>query len=247
MNDDIVSFRLLVVPAGALTVGLWREAARLASAPMEVVDASGADAADKLAQNNFDFVVIDGSVDRAERAAIAAAARRHTPAPYVLVAAPTGAVDTGHADEVFDTPGDLISARALISRLIRQRIPSRVLVVDDSSTMRSIVRKVLSASRYAMEVSEAANGHQAITAINSDGVDIVILDCNLPEFDGFEILRTIRKKKGNIGVVMMTATVDERLSRTAIAEGAVGFLKKPFYPADLDEILNMYFMRPAGA
>ena len=246
MSDEFISFKLLVVSGGAQVAALWRQAARQASMPVEFVDASGAQAAVKLAQTDFDFVVVDGALGSAECAAVAAEARRRIPAPYVAIAA-IGSVVTEDADEIIDAPGDLKSARASIERLIRQRVPSRVLVVDDSSTMRTIVRKILSASRYAFNISEAANGHQAITAINSGEIDIVILDYNMPEFDGLEILRTIKKMRDDIGVVMMTAAVDEHLSRSAIAAGAAGFLKKPFYPADLDEVLSRHFTRPAGA
>jgi CheY-like chemotaxis protein len=129
----------------------------------------------------------------------------------------------------------------VVERLIRCCIPARVLIVDDSGTMRSIVRKVLGASRYTFDVGEASNGHEAITELKNGAFDVVILDYNMPGLNGLEILRAIRKLEMRLGVVMMTTTVDDTIARAAIAEGAAGFLKKPFYPADIDQLLDRYF------
>jgi FixJ family two-component response regulator len=63
----------------------------------------------------------------------------------------------------------------------------------------------------------------------------------MPGLNGLEILRAIRKLEMRLGVVMMTTTVDDTIARAAIAEGAAGFLKKPFYPADIDQLLDRYF------
>ena len=72
-----------------------------------------------------------------------------------------------------------------MERCIRARLPKRVLIVDDSSTVRSVVRKVLQASRFKLEAEEAADGSAAIELAKKKRFDIVFLDCQMPGLDGF--------------------------------------------------------------
>jgi CheY-like chemotaxis protein len=116
-------------------------------------------------------------------------------------------------------------------------VPSRVLVVDDSSTTRGIVRKILSASRFRMEIAEAKEGIEALKQIGSGRFDLVILDYNMPGLNGVETLSEIKRQYPRLGVVMMTATPDEAIAEKARKAGAAAFLKKPFYPSDIDAAL----------
>jgi CheY-like chemotaxis protein len=106
--------------------------------------------------------------------------------------------------------------------------------------MRSIVCKILAGSRFVLEVSEAEEGQDALTKI-ANGCDLVLLDCNMPGIDGFETLAQIRQVAPRVDVVMMTATEDEAMSGRAQASGAVAFLKKPFYPADIDAVITRIY------
>lgn len=241
MTTDLVSLKFLVVSSNEPFFTLWRESARLASVPVEFVGSACVSAGDELAKGDIDIVILDDSIIAARREALIAAARQCDPAPQIVVATADGGQPVDSADLTVAAPGDLNAARALLERFIRCCIPVRVLVVDDSGTMRSIVRKVLSASRYTFDVGEATNGHEAITELKNGAFDVVILDYNMPGLNGLDILRTIIKMEMKIGVVMMTTTVDDGIAKAAIAEGAMGFLKKPFYPADIDQLLDRYF------
>jgi CheY-like chemotaxis protein len=241
MTADLISLKFLVVSGDDPFFALWRESARLASVPVEFVGSACTAAADELAKGDIDIVILDGAMIDARREVVIAAARQCDPPPQIVVAASGGSPAVENADITVAAPSDLNAARAMVERLIRCCIPARVLIVDDSSTMRSIVRKVLSASRYTFDVAEATNGHEAITELKNGAFDVVILDYNMPGLNGLEILRAIRTMELNIGVVMMTTTVDDGIARAAIAEGATGFLKKPFYPADIDQLLDRYF------
>jgi CheY-like chemotaxis protein len=106
--------------------------------------------------------------------------------------------------------------------------------------MRSIVRKILSGSRFALEVSEAEAGTDALNQV-ANGFDLVLLDCNMPGIDGFETLAQIRQIAPRVDVVMMTATEDEAMAGRARASGAAAFIKKPFYPADIDAIITRLY------
>jgi CheY-like chemotaxis protein len=245
MTADLISLKFLVVSGDEPFFTLWRESARLASVPVELVGAACTAAGDVLAKGDLDIVILDGTMVEARREDVIAAARQCNPPPLIVVAAAPGRT-VANVDFVVAAPGDLNAARAVVERLIRCCIPARVLIVDDSSTMRSIVRKVLAASRYTFDVGEASNGHEAVTELKSGAFDVVILDYNMPGLNGLEILRAIRKLEMKLGVVMMTTTVDDGIARQAIVEGAVGFLKKPFYPADIDQLLDRYFENGAA-
>jgi CheY-like chemotaxis protein len=112
-----------------------------------------------------------------------------------------------------------------------------VLVVDDSSTMRSIVRKILSASRFRMQVEEASEGIAALKQIASGHFELVILDYQMPGLNGLETLSEIKRKTPQVSVVLMTSGPDEALAERARAAGAAAFLRKPFYATDIDLVM----------
>ena len=144
-------------------------------------------------------------------------------------------------DGVVTKPTSLEQAKAVIERCIRVRLPKRVLVVDDSATMRSIVRKLLSASRFRLEIAEAQEGIEALKQIGAGKFDFVFLDYNMPGLNGVETLSEIKRQYPRTGVVIMTSTQDDAVAERARVAGAAAFLKKPFYAADIDAVLNSVY------
>ena len=147
----------------------------------------------------------------------------------------------GGADGVVVKPANLDQAKKLVERCVRLRLPNRVLVVDDSLTMRSIVRKILVASRFRLELAEAQEGVDALKQIATGKFDLVFLDYHMPGLNGVEALTAIKRQQPNLHVVMMTSTKDDAIAEQARRAGAAAFLKKPFYPADIDMILHRIF------
>ncbi len=96
-------------------------------------------------------------------------------------------------DSALAKPIELQEARDLIDRCIRARLPKRVLIVDDSSTVRSVIRKVLQASRFKLEADEAEDGSVAIELAKKQRFDIVFLDCQMPGIDGFATLAELKR------------------------------------------------------
>ena len=138
-------------------------------------------------------------------------------------------------------PQSLEQARRLAEICIRTKIPTRVMIVDDSSTMRSIVRKILTASRFALDIYEAAEGISALNELREGRFGLVFLDYNMPGLNGLETLSEIRRESSNVAVVMITSVVDPAVAERAHAIGALAFLKKPFYPSDIDGVLERYY------
>lgn len=129
----------------------------------------------------------------------------------------------------------------MVERCVRARLPNRVLVVDDSATVRSIVRKIMRASRFSLETEETDEGAAALELVRSGRFDIVFVDCNMPGFDGFTMLTEIKRNHPRVDTVMMTGTRDESIFERARAAGAKGFLVKPFFPQDIDAVLCRLF------
>jgi hypothetical protein len=77
--------------------------------------------------------------------------------------------------------------------------------------------------------------------LRSGKFGLVFLDYNMPGFNGLETLLEIKRENPTVAVVMMTSTLDNAIADRAHAAGALAFLKKPFYPADIDRLLERYY------
>ncbi len=105
-----------------------------------------------------------------------------------------------------------------------------VLVVDDEPRMTKFVRMNLELEGY--RVAEAADGLRALERVKNDLPDLVILDVNMPELDGFETLKLIRQT-GNVPVIMLTVKADEEDRIKGLELGADDYVTKPFSPREL--------------
>jgi CheY-like chemotaxis protein len=241
MTDELLSLRLVLATKLDEDRGLFRQAAASLRVPIELECADGAAAAIAGVAAGGDLVYLDSSFPPAEMVQIVAAARTAPARPFtVLLAAPNGDAQPFVTDALAAKPDGLEQARRLIERSIRVRLPSRALVVDDSPTMRSIVRKLLTATRFPLEVSEADEGFAALKRVGQAGIDLVFLDYNMPGFSGIETLAELKREKRRLDVVIMTSASDESLPDRAREYGAA-FLKKPFYPADIEAVLCRFY------
>jgi CheY-like chemotaxis protein len=242
MSGDLVSLRMLVIAATPSEQNVWRQGAALASVPIDFEAADAGHAASKtLAKGGVDICVIDSKLNTADKDAVLKAARAIDPAPFVVVSAPNGTARLDGSDGTLAKPGSTEDARKLVELCIRVKIPTRALIVDDSGTIRSIVRKILSASRFALDVHEAEEGIAALNQLRNGNFGMVFLDYNMPGLNGFETLSEIRRESPNVAVVMMTSMIDNAIADRAHAAGALAFLKKPFYPVDIDAVLTRFY------
>ncbi|MDY0191585.1 MAG: response regulator [Desulfuromonas sp.] len=117
----------------------------------------------------------------------------------------------------------------------------RVLIVDDSSTMRKIVsRSLRQAGLDFDEILEAGDGQEALTLLETENVDLILSDINMPNMDGMEFLRQKKEIAAikNIPVVMITTEGGADIIGEAKALGAAGNIKKPFTPDKINEVLS---------
>jgi CheY-like chemotaxis protein len=241
MNGEIISIRVLCVTASQPESELWRRGAGQSPVPIEFSVVDAITAAAQLAKGGVDVCILDSKLPDTERSRVITAAQIGRPQPFVVATAPRGTARPEGVDSMIPKPATGEEARKLVERCVRVKFPTRVLVVDDSGTMRSIVRKILSGSRFAIEVYEASEGIAALHQLRSGKFGLVFLDYNMPGLNGFETLSEIKRENPDVGVVMMTSTLDNAIADRAHASGALAFLKKPFYPTDIDAVLQRYF------
>ncbi|MDY0212647.1 MAG: response regulator [Desulfuromonadaceae bacterium] len=117
----------------------------------------------------------------------------------------------------------------------------RVLVIDDSSTMRKIVsRSLRQAGLEFDEILEAADGLEALDLLKTEKVDLILSDINMPNMDGIEFLRQKREIDAikDIPVVMITTEGGADIIGEAKELGAAGSVKKPFKPETINEVVG---------
>ena len=114
----------------------------------------------------------------------------------------------------------------------------RALIVDDSSVMRKIVERSLRQAGIDLShVIEAGNGVEALGLLDSNTVDLILCDINMPVMDGLELVRhlqTVEKLRG-VPVVMITTEGSESNVIQALSLGAKGYIRKPFTPDQVKE------------
>ena len=116
-----------------------------------------------------------------------------------------------------------------------------ILIVDDSATVRRIVEKVLQKSIFNLHIDQAADGPSAIEAVKAKGYRIIFTDFNMPGMTGIELAERLEAYRRGADVIVMSTEMSETLDQAAQRVGARAFLRKPFYPADVDSILHHLF------
>jgi len=105
----------------------------------------------------------------------------------------------------------------------------KALIVDDSATMRRIVRNAL-AQIGVDDVVEAANGVEAVACAKDEDVQLILMDWNMPEMSGIEAVRAIRGAGNKTPIIMVTTEAEKKRIIEAIQAGINDYLVKPFTP-----------------
>ncbi len=118
----------------------------------------------------------------------------------------------------------------------------RILVVDDMSTMRRIIKTILNQLGYT-NIEEAENGKQALAKLKKEKFDFVITDWNMPEMDGLSLVKAIRNDEElkSLPVLMVTAEAKKENVMEALKAGVNNYIVKPFTPEVLKEKMEKIF------
>jgi len=116
----------------------------------------------------------------------------------------------------------------------------RVLIVEDSSAMRAFVRATLESSKLAKSVVEAASGFEALRVLPRTTFDLALVDINMPDIHGLEVIKLIRAspQHRSVPVIVISSEASPRDRERGLALGADTWLAKPFTPEQLVETVK---------
>src|SRR5512137_3154967 len=116
----------------------------------------------------------------------------------------------------------------------------KILVVDDEPKIVQLVRDYLERAGFGVLV--ASNGKNALAVSRSEKPDLIILDLGLPEMDGLDVTRALRKDS-NVPILMLTARSEETDKLIGLELGADDYITKPFSPKELVARVRVVFRR----
>jgi two-component system OmpR family response regulator len=123
-------------------------------------------------------------------------------------------------------------------------MPHRILVADDEPHIREVISFAL--ERAGLATVTARNGSEALQTVRRGGVDLVILDIGMPEMDGLEACRQIRKSS-DVPILFLSARDDEIDRILGLEIGGDDYVTKPFSPRELVARVNVILKRANGA
>lgn len=116
-----------------------------------------------------------------------------------------------------------------------------IMIVDDSATMRKIIIRTVEMAGLEFESAEqASNGTEALKKLQDNAVDILLCDINMPEMSGTELVKKVRQLPNcqDIKIIMVSTESSLKIVETLMANGADGFITKPFTPEKFKEQLS---------
>ena len=114
----------------------------------------------------------------------------------------------------------------------------KILIVDDASFMRTVLKDIVKGNGLATEVIEAADGVEGVKAYQTQKPDLVTMDVNMPRADGIQALRAIMKIDPSAKVVMVTSVEQKQIVQDAMKIGARDYIVKPFDRSNVGLVLN---------
>ena len=142
-----------------------------------------------------------------------------------LVITVSGEAGTGAGR--LEKPVDLSDLVARVQRVLEGRVHATVLVADDDEDVRLVLRKTL--ERHGFRVLEAADGKEALALAARHTVDLALLDLNMPQVHGYDVIRALRKREAtaHLPIIVLSGSVGARHSLESLVIGANVFLTKP--------------------
>ena len=116
-----------------------------------------------------------------------------------------------------------------------------ILVVDDEPSVRDLIADALNLAGYSSIC--AAHGLEAVTKLRENQIDLMILDINMPNMDGYEVLQRMREQGSRTPVIVLTARLDREDTKRAFELGADDFVRKPFGIEELTLRVNAILKR----
>ncbi|MDH5721092.1 MAG: response regulator [Spirochaetia bacterium] len=116
--------------------------------------------------------------------------------------------------------------------------PKRILIVDDSAVTRVLIKASLLNFRKDWVIIEASNADEAQKKLETNDVDLISIDYNMPGINGFELLEIVQEKYPEIKVAILTANIQDSFKEKVKSRG-VSFLEKPVTDETIEKIIEI--------
>jgi CheY-like chemotaxis protein len=243
--------RILVADASAAArSSLVATVSRIAPRARVVEAATGREVAEALRAGAGEIAFIDLEMPAMNAAETLGIARRDGVRPFVVLmsheinAASEAFARDIEAYEFLVKPVEPHEVGRILSNHARMTKASRVLVADHSKSFRHLIRKVLSATRFAITVDVVDNGEVAIGMLKQHPYNVFFLDYEMPGLDGLETACLVAEVSPSTRVIMISVDPTDAVEKAARYFGAIAFLRKPFYPPQVDRALHLAFDLP---
>lgn len=126
-------------------------------------------------------------------------------------------------------------------------MPFNILIVDDASPMRAVIKKIIKASGFNIgQFHEAGSGKEALQVLDEQWLDVVLSDFNMPDMNGLEMLKEMKQNEmlKDIPVIMVTTEGSNERIEEFMETGASAYIKKPFTPEQIRSQLNQLLGEP---
>lgn len=251
MNANVAAIRVLVADDSATVRKLFKEFANHWPSPVEVIEAEDGESCLKLmSEERFDMAFLDIHMPGMTGIEALCRARQQGCETFVVLMSSqpkSEIIELARKLEAYDFLGkpfpaaDLIAIFKTYDRLVQ---PVRALLVDDSATVRRVISKIIDQSIFRVTMDEAGTGMQAVELCDKGRYDVVFLDMNMPDIDGPQTLARLRSKNPNVRVIVNSSEPEENALRRFGNQRVEIFLKKPFYPKDVDRAMRTVFDLP---
>lgn len=121
----------------------------------------------------------------------------------------------------------------------------KIMLVDDSKTMRNIQRSILSQLGYT-EIEEACDGQDALSKVGAFAPELLLVDWNMPNMDGLTFVKMFRQQDKTTPIIMVTTEAEKARVIEAIKAGVNNYVVKPFTPDLLSQRINETLSKTAA-
>ena len=250
--NEIAAIKILVADDSATVRKLIRDFAEHLETPVEVAEADdGPSCLEKLEASRFDMAFIDVHMPGMTGIEALCHARHSGNDTFVVIMSgepKDEIVDIARKLQAYDfirkpfRRDELANIFRTYERIVK---PVRALLVDDSATVRRVISKIIEQSIFRVSMEEAPTGFDAVELCKEGRFDVVFLDMNMPGFDGPETLARLRSRNPNARVVVNSSEPEEVVRKRFGNQRIDIFLKKPFYPKDVDRAMRVCFDLPS--
>jgi CheY-like chemotaxis protein len=236
---------MLVADASDAAQAFFQDVAEHSRMRIEITPArSGDECLSMLAQGRFNLAFVD--VNMPVMSGMEALGRARALGNKTFVVLMSGKVTDERlnlarqlrAYEYLVKPFTVEDVTAILKAYQQVMVPIATLIVDDSRTIRRVIRQVLEDAVFKLTIEEAVDGESALKRFKDGGYDIVFLDYAMPGLNGIETLDAIRAREPKAKVVMISAMPDATIEKQALDHGAIAFLPKPFFSVDVSRAVH---------